>query len=559
MKNLDPVLYYGLFVLAFVLPLSIAATNIVWISLFAVWIVKIIRDKEIDVPMPMTLPILMFFGATLVSAMFGIDFFYSMKKINSEMLFLVFFLVAANIKDFNHAKKIILVFIISSSVSGLLGAAQYSAGRWSDHSELFSLIQGRAHGTRSWAQTYTEGLLLALPASIYAVLYSKKKIFYISAVIIFLGIVFGYVRMVWISAAVVLGMMFILEFRKLKRMVFVFTAAVFLAAVSAVVLANRINIVKRAVNFSDPVRVAMWRTAFEIFKDYPVFGVGKANIKKEKILPAYYEKLNIRADYRKLSHLHSNFMHILAERGGAGLMVFIYLFGAYLYYSVKKIMHTGRNEKYFISGCWLGIFGFLLSGFTEYSYGDSEVQMIVWFLMALTFYKSRAVFLDRDGTINEDMRYSADAGKFKIYENAIPAMEMLSDSGFKIIIVTNQSGISRGYFTEKEAGALNKIVAEKASEKGIVINGIYLCPHHPDDNCRCRKPNTGMILRATTDLNVDVQNSYVIGDMQSDITLAKNAGAKSVLVLTGAGKDAEGADYTAKDILDAAKWIVKQN
>lgn len=567
---IDSILYYGFFVLAFALPLSIAATNIVWISLLVVWIVKIIHNKKIDVSQPMTLPILVFLGVTLVSALSGIDFFHSMEKMNSEMLVIIFFLVAANIKNFDHAKKIIFIFIISSSVSGLLGVIQYSTGSWSDNSELFSMLQGRAHGTRSWAQTYTEGLLLALPASIYAAVYSKKKIFYLAAIIIFLGIVFGKVRMIWISTAVILALMVVPELKKTRGLLRIFAIVLFLAAISAAVLANRTNMVKKAVNSSDTVRInmlktsieirtGMWRTALAIFKDYPVFGVGKENIKKENILPAYYEKLGIPADYRKLSHLHSNFIHILVERGIVGLLAFLYLFVAYLYYAAKKILHTCRNEKYFIFGCWLGILGFLLSGLTEYSYGDSEVQMTVWFLMALTFYRSRAVFLDRDGTINEDMRYSADAGKFKIYDGAIPAIELLSTAGFKIIIVTNQSGISRGYFMKNEADALNRIVAQRALERGVVINGIYLCPHHPDDNCRCRKPKPGMILRAKKDLNIDVQNSYVIGDMQSDIDLAKNAGANAVLVLTGAGKDVKGADYAAGDILDAAKWIIKEN
>ncbi|MBN1384992.1 MAG: HAD-IIIA family hydrolase [Elusimicrobia bacterium] len=558
-KKLNSVLYYGLFVLAFVLPISIAATNIVWITLFLVWIVKVIHTKKTGYTSPMTLPILVFFAATLISALFGIDFIHGIKKMNSEMLFVIFFLVVANVKDFNHAKKVIFIFIISSSVSGLLGVLQYCRGGWVEHAEFFSMLEGRAHGTRSWSQTYVEGLLMALPISIYAVLYSKRKIFYLAAITIFSGIVFGYVRMIWISTAIILALMFILEFRKLKGLLYIFAGTLVLAVISAIILTNRRDIIKRAMDFNEPVRIGMWKTAVEIFKDYPVFGVGKENIKNEKILPSYYAKLNIHPSYRKLSHLHSNFMHILAERGLLGIIAFFYLFGSYLYYGGKKILHISRDEKYFVFGCWLGIFGFLLSGFTEFSYGDSEVQMIVWFLMALTFYKSRAVFLDRDDTINEDMRYSADISKFKIYNNAVPAMRILSKAGYKIIIVTNQSGIARGYFTKDDADVLNKIVVEKAREGGVVINGVYICPHHPDDKCSCRKPNTGMILKARKDLNIDIENSYVVGDAQSDIDLAKNAGAKSVAVLTGsAKKDVKGADYTAKDILDAANWIIKQ-
>jgi len=173
--------------------------------------------------------------------------------------------------------------------------------------------------------------------------------------------------------------------------------------------------------------------------------------------------------------------------------------------------------------------------------------------------KNRAVFLDRDGTINRDMHYSADVSRLRVFKNAAPAIKKLNNADYKVIVISNQSGIARQYFEKKDAKKINKIIIDRLGKRKAKIDAVYFCPHHPDENCSCRKPKPGMILKAKKDFILDIKNSYIIGDMQSDIDLAKNVGAKSVFVLTGAGIDVKGADYTAKDILDAAEWIIKQN
>ncbi|MBI5574001.1 MAG: HAD-IIIA family hydrolase [Elusimicrobia bacterium] len=561
LKKIDLILYYGLFVLAFVMPISIAATNTVWIFLFFIWIIKIAFLKSgknsIDFSPPLTSAILIFFCSAVISSIFGVDFRRSIKGLNENMLFFIFFLTLSNVKNFNHAKKIIFIFIVSSSIMGLLGLIQYITGISFDYGKLLYMLDGRAHGTRSWPQTYAEGLLLAFPVSISAVLYLRKKIFYITSILIFSGIIFSYVRMVWISTTIILVVLLFIEIKRLKNLTYIFTALLILAVASSFFLPGRLNIIKRATNFSDPVRTNMWKTGLKIFRDYPLLGVGLKNIKK--VYPYYYQKLNFLKEFYKLSHLHSTFIHILVERGIIGFLVFLYLFAIYFYYGIKKAKCVSEEEKFFIYGCLFSVFGFLLSGLTEHTYGDSEIQMIMWFLMALTFYKSRAVFIDRDGTINEDMHYSADERKLEIMYCSYPAIKLLNQADYKVIIITNQSGVARGNFSEKDVKKLNEVIIKKLKEKDAVINDIYLCPHHPDENCNCRKPKPGMILRAKKNLNIDIKNSYMVGDMQSDIDLAKNVGAKSVFVLTGAGIDVKGADYTAEDILDAAEWIVRQN
>ncbi|PIU82987.1 MAG: hypothetical protein COS68_06470 [Elusimicrobia bacterium CG06_land_8_20_14_3_00_38_11] len=556
LKKIDLILYYGLFVLAFVLPVSIAATNTVWIFLFFVWLIKIVKKKSTDFSSPLTFAILIFFGVTALFSLFGLDYKRSIKGLNSEMLFLIFFLVFSNVRNFNHAKKIMYVFLVSSAVMGFLGFLQYLIGKNFINAEIFSMLDGRAHGTRSWPQTYAEGLLMALPVSFYFILHYRKKIFYSAAILIFLGIFFSYVRMVWISTVILMGTIFLMYIKRLKNLVYIIIAVSVLVMISNVFTDTRKSIFKRATDFSDPVRITMWKTSFEIFKDYPLLGVGLKNIKK--VYPYYYQKLNFSKEFYMLSHLHSTFIHILVERGIIGFLAFLYLFPVYFYYGIKKAKCVSEEEKFFIYGCLFAIFGFLLSGLTEYVYGDSEIQMIMWFLMALTFYKSRAVFIDRDGTINEDMHYSADERKLKILESSYPAIKLLNQADYKVIIITNQSGVARGNFSEKDVKKLNEVITRKLKEKDAIINDVYFCPHHPDENCSCRKPEPGMILRAKKNLNIDIKNSYMVGDMQSDIDLAKNAGVKSVFVLTGAGIDVKGADYTAKDILDAAEWIISQ-
>lgn len=178
--------------------------------------------------------------------------------------------------------------------------------------------------------------------------------------------------------------------------------------------------------------------------------------------------------------------------------------------------------------------------------------------------KSRpAVFLDRDGTINEDTGYIDSPESLIIIDGAASAVKRLNAKGFKVIVITNQSGVGRGYFTEDAADAVNKRLEEILKKDGAHLDGIYYCPHHPDDNCECRKPKTGLIERAKRDFPIDLKKSYVIGDKVSDIEIARGIGGKGILVLTGMGKDEQKRlihkpHYIAHDLKDAVEWIIKQ-
>lgn len=147
-----------------------------------------------------------------------------------------------------------------------------------------------------------------------------------------------------------------------------------------------------------------------------------------------------------------------------------------------------------------------------------------------------AVFLDRDGTVNHDKNYLSDEKDLKIYGFVKKAVLKLRKAGFKIVIVTNQSGIARGFLTEKKLKTIHRTLIKMLKEINVKIDGIYYCPHGPDDDCGCRKPKTGMALRAARELNLDLKKSYTVGDSVRDYLLGNNFGGKGILVLTGHGK-----------------------
>ena len=175
----------------------------------------------------------------------------------------------------------------------------------------------------------------------------------------------------------------------------------------------------------------------------------------------------------------------------------------------------------------------------------------------------KAIFIDRDGVINEDPGYVHKVEDFRFIPKAVNALKLLSQKGFKLIIITNQSGIGRGYYTKEDFLKFNNYLINELSKNKIRIERTYYCPHHPDESCNCRKPGTRHIEEAKKEFNIDLKRSYVIGDHPGDIGMGKKAGCKTAYVLTGHGKkhkeSMKEADFTAKDIYEAAEWILKTN
>jgi D-glycero-D-manno-heptose 1,7-bisphosphate phosphatase len=190
--------------------------------------------------------------------------------------------------------------------------------------------------------------------------------------------------------------------------------------------------------------------------------------------------------------------------------------------------------------------------------------------------KNVAVFLDRDGTINEEVGYLDSLDKLIIIPTAYAAIKLINLNGMKAVVISNQAGVAKGFFTEEFVQTVNNSLLALMKEKGAIIDRFYYCPHHPEEgngvylqNCNCRKPAPGMLLQAARELNIDLSRSYFVGDRFLDMETAKNAGAKGILVKTGYGEDllqddgpdratpAGKPDFIATDILEAVLWILK--
>lgn len=171
----------------------------------------------------------------------------------------------------------------------------------------------------------------------------------------------------------------------------------------------------------------------------------------------------------------------------------------------------------------------------------------------------RTVFIDRDGTIARDVHYCRRPEDFELLPTVPEAIKILNDSAFKVIVITNQSGIARGYFTEHTLAKIHAKMEDELAELGAKVDAIYYCPHHPDDGCQCRKPGTALFRQAAQDMAIDFSLSYMVGDLPMDIEAGKSLGCKTVLVTTGpkAGEDVhDSPDYTANNLIEAALWIV---
>ena len=163
------------------------------------------------------------------------------------------------------------------------------------------------------------------------------------------------------------------------------------------------------------------------------------------------------------------------------------------------------------------------------------------------------ILLDRDGTLIEERHYLAEPDQVQLIAGATGELSAMEALGFGLALISNQSGINRGYFTVSQLDVVHGHLKNLLSKHEVELDGIYCCPHLPNENCRCRKPAPGLALRAASELGIDLQNSLVVGDKPCDIELGENVGATTCLVRTGygAGVESEGSaepDYTVDDL-----------
>jgi D-glycero-D-manno-heptose 1,7-bisphosphate phosphatase len=184
-----------------------------------------------------------------------------------------------------------------------------------------------------------------------------------------------------------------------------------------------------------------------------------------------------------------------------------------------------------------------------------------------------AVFLDRDGTLVHDVGYLSRLDQVTLYPFTIEALRLLAREGFKLVIVTNQAGVARGYFDEAFVQDTHRYLSERFAAAGVRVDGFYYCPHVPDAtveayrrDCACRKPKPGLVRQAARDLDLALDRSFAVGDKWADVEMAGAVGARGVLVRTGYGATEEArpragvrAAAIADNLMDATAWIIREH
>jgi D-glycero-D-manno-heptose 1,7-bisphosphate phosphatase len=182
-----------------------------------------------------------------------------------------------------------------------------------------------------------------------------------------------------------------------------------------------------------------------------------------------------------------------------------------------------------------------------------------------------AVFLDRDGTIIEEVSYLDSVERMKLIARSAEAITILNEYGFKTVVITNQSGVARGYFSESRLEEIHDELVRRLRNYGAILDAVYYCPHHPTEGslpyrkiCSCRKPAPGLFLKAAKELGLDLFSSYAVGDRFADLECGQQVGAQGVLVLTGYGKTEIDSlqeklpsppSFIAQDLYEAVQWI----
>jgi D-glycero-D-manno-heptose 1,7-bisphosphate phosphatase len=183
----------------------------------------------------------------------------------------------------------------------------------------------------------------------------------------------------------------------------------------------------------------------------------------------------------------------------------------------------------------------------------------------------RAVFLDRDGTICEEVGYLESIDQMKLIPRSGEAVRLLNQRGYKVVVITNQAGVARGFFPESRLAEVHAEMNRQLRAEGAYVDGLYYCPHHPTEGfppylqeCDCRKPGTGLLRRAAADLALELCSCYMIGDHFSDVECGQRVGAETVLLLTGHGREtlakrelwSREPSHIAENLYEAVRWIL---
>ena len=182
----------------------------------------------------------------------------------------------------------------------------------------------------------------------------------------------------------------------------------------------------------------------------------------------------------------------------------------------------------------------------------------------------KAIFLDRDGVINKDpggwtrYNYVTDWREFQFLRGSRDALKIFKDSNIKVIVISNQAGVSKGYFSKENLAEVNRKMLEEVEKSGGKIEESFYCTHKDEDKCDCRKPKAGLLLKVAKKYHIDLKSTYFVGDSEADIIAGKSAGCKTIFVLSGktSQKELESwdarADYVFNDLLETAEWLISK-
>ena len=185
-----------------------------------------------------------------------------------------------------------------------------------------------------------------------------------------------------------------------------------------------------------------------------------------------------------------------------------------------------------------------------------SMQTNYLYLHSPPFLMHKAIFLDKDGTLVDNSGYPQEIPSDILLEDEVlDGLYFLQQRGFKLIIISNQSWIAKGRLSKKEVEDIFRSVVQRLESLGITLHGYYYCPHKASDECSCRKPNIGLFLRAAQEHGIQLEQSFMIGDMEDDILAGKNAGVKTVLVRTGRGKDFNSSAVTPNHVIENLNGI----
>lgn len=379
----DKTIKFGLILLALASPLSISGTEGALLLCLLVWAVKLIFDKERSfVRTPLDLPILGLFLATIISVIFSVDPANSLKELRSMWIILTYFLFVHYANDIPTIKKILRVLIISTTIAACYGIFQHITGIDIIHpfEEGRAAFEGklRVQGFFNKPLTFGEYLIIILSLMIGLLLNGKRKaILLLSAMVIFLALLWTYTRSSWLgfgSALIAVGIM------KGKRVsVSILTAVVVISLMMFALSPTMLKRAKSIFDTSNP-RVPIWQSSLLMIKDHPLTGIGIGNY--SRVCPDYYKRFSNKE--LSQSHAHNNLLQMMVTRGIFGLAAFLYLWIVLFKHGILSYLRTDDSySKALLLGGLAAMVGLNVSGLFEHNFGDSEVAILMWLVMGM--------------------------------------------------------------------------------------------------------------------------------------------------------------------------------